>query len=63
MFVNLGFIINEDAITDDQMELYIPQELRHEWKEHGGIRPTEAGLERIDYILPRLLKLSSNDDE
>jgi oxygen-independent coproporphyrinogen-3 oxidase len=62
MFVEAGFIVDEDRISDPiQMSLYVPQELQHEWENKGGIRPTEAGLERIDYILPRLLKLSPHD--
>ncbi|KAI9333892.1 hypothetical protein BD770DRAFT_432324 [Pilaira anomala] len=61
MFTNLGFIINENKVTDEQMSSYVPQELQYEWIEQGGIRPTEAGLERIDYILPRLLKLSNDE--
>lgn len=60
MFVESGFLVNEKEITDEQMALYTPQELRFEWADQGGIRPTEEGLERIDYILPRLLKVSSN---
>lgn len=62
MFVEAGFIIDEDRITDSQMSLYVPQELEHEWKDKGGIRPTEEGLERIDFILPRLLKRSHDRD-
>lgn len=61
MFTNLGFIVNENKVTDEQMSSYVPQELQYEWIEQGGIRPTEAGLERIDYILPRLLKLSNDE--
>jgi hypothetical protein len=55
MFIKYGFLVDDDTIQDDQMENYTPKELRSEWENQGGIRPTEAGLERIDYILPRLL--------
>jgi oxygen-independent coproporphyrinogen-3 oxidase len=55
MFIKYGFLIDESGIQDHQMEDYTPKELRSEWESQGGIRPTEAGLERIDYILPRLL--------
>lgn len=61
MFTNSGFIVNEYKITDNQMSSYTPKELQYEWVDQGGIRPTEAGLERMDYILPRLLKLSSDE--
>lgn len=57
MFVNSGFIVNEHEMNitiDDAMRSFVPQELESEWT-NGGIRPTEAGLERMDYILPRLL--------
>lgn len=53
--------MNEREVTDSQMSSYVPQELAHEWVDQGGIRPTEAGLERMDYILPRLLKKSSDE--
>ncbi|KAI7891295.1 coproporphyrinogen III oxidase [Mucor mucedo] len=62
MFIQSGFIVDEGEITDEnskEMKLYVPQELEFEWAK-GGIRPTEAGLERMDYILPRLLKSKSN---
>lgn len=52
----MGFIIDEDSITDEKIKEYTPKELLFEWETEGGIRPTEAGLERIDYILPRLLQ-------
>ncbi|KAI9271106.1 coproporphyrinogen III oxidase [Helicostylum pulchrum] len=61
LFTNSGFIVNEREVTDSQMSSYVPQELAHEWVDQGGIRPTEAGLERMDYILPRLLKKSSDE--
>lgn len=62
MFIQSGFIVDEGDITDEnskEMKFYVPQELEFEWAK-GGIRPTEAGLERMDYILPRLLKSKSN---
>lgn len=62
MFVDSGFLVDESCIKDEQMPSYTPQELQHEWADKGGIRPTEEGLERIDYILPRLLKPSNDDD-
>ncbi|GAA5814851.1 hypothetical protein MFLAVUS_008354 [Mucor flavus] len=61
LFTNSGFIVNEHKVTDSEMSSYVPQELAHEWVDQGGIRPTEAGLERMDYILPRLLKKSSDE--
>lgn len=59
MFVQSGFIVDEHENTHKkEMKLYVPQELESEWGK-GGIRPTEAGLERMDYILPRLLRSKS----
>lgn len=63
MFIKYGFLIDESNIQDDQMENYIPKELISEWESQGGIRPTEEGLERIDYILPRLLDRKSVTSE
>ncbi|CEI99842.1 hypothetical protein RMCBS344292_13922 [Rhizopus microsporus] len=56
MFLEAGFLIDEQGLVDDRAQTYIPHELLSQWKDGGGIRPTEAGLERIDYILPRLLE-------
>ncbi|CEG77378.1 hypothetical protein RMATCC62417_12141 [Rhizopus microsporus] len=56
MFLKAGFLIDEQKLVDDRAQTYIPHELLSQWKDGGGIRPTEAGLERIDYILPRLLE-------
>lgn len=61
LFTEANLLIQEDAMTDD-LRYFIPKELLHEWEQGGGIRPTEAGLERIDYILPRLLKVKSIKD-
>ncbi|KAI8336029.1 hypothetical protein BD560DRAFT_440452 [Blakeslea trispora] len=55
MFIEAGFLVDESNKTDPQMFSYVPKELEYEWSE-GGIRPTEAGLERIDSILPRLIR-------
>lgn len=61
MFVEAGLIVNESEFFDKEWPSYIPSELKYEWEKGGGIRPTEAGLEKIDYILPRLLKLNGKD--
>lgn len=61
MFVKAGLIVNESEFSDKEWPYYIPSELKYEWEKGGGIRPTEAGLEKIDYILPRLLKLNGQD--
>lgn len=61
LFKEANLLVQEDAITDD-LRCFIPNELLYEWERGGGIRPTEAGLERIDYILPRLLKVKSVKD-
>lgn len=58
LFIEANLLVQEDEITDD-LSCFIPKELLYEWEKGGGIRPTEAGLERIDYILPRLLKVKS----
>ena len=58
LFIEANLLIKEDKITDD-LGCFIPKELLYEWEKSGGIRPTESGLERIDYILPRLLKVKS----
>ena len=55
MLIEAGFVVDESSKTDTQMSSYVPEELEYEWLE-GGIRPTEAGLERIDSILPLLMK-------
>ncbi|KAI7901863.1 uncharacterized protein BX663DRAFT_552776 [Cokeromyces recurvatus] len=56
LFIQLNLLINEDNIMDKEMPNYIPKELVIEWADKGGIRPTEQGLEKIDFILPRLFK-------
>ncbi|EIE87611.1 hypothetical protein RO3G_12322 [Rhizopus delemar RA 99-880] len=56
MFVENGFLVDEQGIVDDKIETYVPRELLSQWTHGGGIRPTKKGLQRIDYILPRLLK-------
>lgn len=61
MFLESGLLIDERGITDKKIRDYTPQELLFEWETEGGIRPTEAGLEKIDYILPRLLQVQSKD--
>ncbi|KAG1081426.1 hypothetical protein G6F42_022952 [Rhizopus arrhizus] len=58
LFIEANLLVQEDAMTDD-LGCFVPKELLYEWEKGGGIRPTEAGLERIDYILPRLLKVKS----
>ncbi|KAI8644043.1 hypothetical protein BD408DRAFT_413975 [Parasitella parasitica] len=58
VFIEAKLLIQEDDITDN-FNYFIPKELLYEWKKDGGIRPTELGLEKIDYILPRLLKVKS----
>lgn len=58
LFIEANLLVQEDAMTDD-LGCFVPEELLYEWEKGGGIRPTEAGLERIDYILPRLLKVKS----
>lgn len=61
LFMEANLLVQEDAMTND-LSCFVPQELLYEWESGGGIRPTEAGLERIDYILPRLLKVKSIKD-
>jgi oxygen-independent coproporphyrinogen-3 oxidase len=58
LFIEANLLIKEDKTKDD-LGCFIPKELLYEWEKSGGIRPTESGLERIDYILPRLLKVKS----
>ncbi|KAG1144124.1 hypothetical protein G6F37_007104 [Rhizopus arrhizus] len=59
MFVENGFLVDEQGAVDDKIETYVPRELLSQWTHGGGIRPTKKGLQRIDYILPRLLKEAS----
>ncbi|KAI9478754.1 MAG: radical S-adenosyl methionine domain-containing protein 1 [Benjaminiella poitrasii] len=56
LFIRSGLLINESKVVDNDLLNYVPEELVMEWSDQGGIRPTELGLEKIDYILPRLLK-------
>lgn len=59
MLIENGFLIEEKGIVDNNINSFVPKELLNQWKDGGGIRPTEMGLERIDYILPRLLVQSN----
>ncbi|KAI8994669.1 hypothetical protein BDB01DRAFT_846685 [Pilobolus umbonatus] len=54
LFVDSKLLIDESGFSGNHA--FVPAELMSEW-EGGGIRPTEAGLQRIDYILPRLFEL------
>ncbi|KAI8987631.1 hypothetical protein BDF20DRAFT_851312 [Mycotypha africana] len=56
MFIDLKLLVDEATIMDKKIHNYTPKELIQEWNTSGGIRPTDAGLEKIDYILPRILK-------
>ncbi|KAG2218396.1 hypothetical protein INT45_011584 [Circinella minor] len=50
----------EETSSDDNILKYIPNHLEHE-RNGGGIRPTEAGLARMDSILPNLLRIQELD--
>jgi oxygen-independent coproporphyrinogen-3 oxidase len=61
--IDSGFLKREERgqVDEDELRHYVPSEYLHEWA-HGGIRPTEEGLARMDSILPMLLN-KHNDDE
>ncbi|KAG1573706.1 hypothetical protein G6F50_002615 [Rhizopus delemar] len=41
MFVENGFLVDEQGIVDDKIETYVPRELLSQWTHGGGIRPTK----------------------
>ncbi|KAL0077769.1 coproporphyrinogen III oxidase [Phycomyces blakesleeanus] len=56
-YIEAGFLIDEAGVMDQAMNKYVPNELLSEWDLHGGIRPTESGLERMDSIVPHIMKI------
>ncbi|KAI9246274.1 hypothetical protein BDA99DRAFT_527288 [Phascolomyces articulosus] len=59
---NFLTVDDDDSLSslEDRLQ-YIPPHLEYELKE-GGIRPTEAGLARMDSILPQLLQIKEELD-
>ena len=57
LFTKSGFmVLDHQPVSFDDRKRFVPKEL---WPDmgQGGLRPTEAGLARMDSILPRLLAI------
>lgn len=54
-YINSGFLLLHEGDWPDSHR-YTPQQLRGELQGPGGLRPTEAGLARMDSILPNIFR-------
>lgn len=51
LYKDHGFLVD-----DDQGHTYLPAGLEHDESDWYGLRPTEAGLARMDSLIPNLIR-------